>query len=93
MNFNVYVDKRTGERLERLARTRRTSRNALIREAVARLLERESGSVWPAAILDFQGIPGVRRFEATRRRLGSPRRDPLACATGSPNAPASLPRS
>lgn len=78
MNFNVYVDKRTGERLARLARTRQTSRNALIREAVARLLERESGAGWPAEILDFQGMPGAPRFEASRRGLGSPRRDPLA---------------
>ena len=77
MNFNFYVDKRTGERLKRLARKRQTSRNALIREAVARLLERESGSDWPAEVLDFQGIPGAPRFEATRRRLGSPWRDPL----------------
>ena len=40
MNFNVYIDKQTGDRLGRLAKTRRTSRNALIGEALAHLLER-----------------------------------------------------
>ncbi|WP_442958345.1 ribbon-helix-helix protein, CopG family [Povalibacter sp.] len=31
MNFNVYVDKDTAERLGRLAKARRTSRNRLAR--------------------------------------------------------------
>ncbi|MBI3937301.1 MAG: CopG family transcriptional regulator [Betaproteobacteria bacterium] len=78
MNFNVYIDKQTGERLERLARTRRTSRNALIREALVHLLERGAKAKWPPEVLAFQGIPGVRPFEAARRRLGAPRKDPLA---------------
>lgn len=78
MNFNVYIDKQTGERLERLARTRRTSRNALIREALAHFLERGAKSKWPPEVLGFQGIPGARPFEAARRKLRAPRKDPLA---------------
>jgi hypothetical protein len=78
MNFNVYIDKRTGVRLERLAATRRTSRNALIREAVTRLLERQTKAGWPSAVLDFQGCPTVSPFEVARRRLRAPRKDPLA---------------
>lgn len=78
VNFNVYIDKQTGERLARLARTRRTSRNALIREALADLLERGSGAGWPPEVLGFRGIPAARPFEAARRRLRAPRQDPLA---------------
>lgn len=78
MNFNVYIDKQTGERLERLARTRRTSRNALIREALAHLLERGAKAEWPPEVLGFQGVPEALPFEGARRRLGAPREDPLA---------------
>jgi hypothetical protein len=78
MNFNVYIDKQTGVRLGRLARSRRISRNALIREALARLLERGAEAGWPPEVLGFRGIPAVRPFEAARRRLRAPRKDPLA---------------
>jgi hypothetical protein len=78
MNFNVYIDKQTGDRLERLARARRTSRNALIREALAHLLERGAKAEWPSEVLGFQGIPKTTPFENARRKLGAPRRDPFA---------------
>jgi hypothetical protein len=78
VNFNVYVDKQTGARLERLARTRRTSRNALIREALAHLLERGAKAEWPPEVLSFQGVPGAWPFEGARRKLGAPGKDPLA---------------
>jgi hypothetical protein len=78
MNFNVYIDKQTGERLERLAKARRTSRNALIREALAHLLERGTKAEWPPEVLGFQGVPEATPFEDARRKLGAPRRDPLA---------------
>ena len=78
MNFNVYVDKETGKRLERLAKARRTSRNALIREAVAQLLDRGADTRWPKVVVDFEGFPEAPRFESSRRRPRAPRRDPLA---------------
>ena len=78
MNFNVYIDKQTGERLKRLARSKRTSRNALVREALAHLLERGAKVEWPLEVLGFQGIPKAPAFEGTRRALGAPRKDPLA---------------
>jgi hypothetical protein len=78
VNFNVYIDKQTGARLERLAKARRTSRNALIREALARLLEQGAKAEWPPEVTGFQGIPKTPAFEGERRRLGAPREDPLA---------------
>ena len=78
MNFNVYIDKHTGERLQRLAKTRRTSRNALVREALARLLERNSQAGWPDAVTGFSGVSSARPFEEARRMLEGPASDPLA---------------
>ena len=77
MNFNVYVDKHTVERIARLANARGTSRNALIREALARLLEQDGKPTWPEAVLAFSGEPKMRRFEDNRRKLRLPKRDPF----------------
>ena len=78
MYINVYIDKKTGERLERLAKTKHKSRNAVIREALTNLLESESQSGWPREVLDFEGLPKTRPFEDLRRKLGTPAEDPLA---------------
>ena len=77
MNFNVYLDRDTGVRLKRLAKARRTTRNALIREAVATVLGGKASAAWPDVVREFTGNPATRRFEATRRDLRRPSRDPL----------------
>ncbi len=77
MNFNVYLDAATVERLNALARRRGTTRNALIREAVSHLLEAGVGSVWPEAIREFRGEPGAPAFELARRKVRAPKKDPL----------------
>ncbi|MBK7584466.1 MAG: ribbon-helix-helix protein, CopG family [Myxococcales bacterium] len=78
MNFNLYVDAATGACLDRLARRRRTTRNALIREAVSRLLDGTGDACWPREVVLFEGVPRAPRFEAERRKLRAPRKDPLA---------------
>jgi predicted transcriptional regulator len=77
MNFNVYLDTETVTRLNTLARQRGTTRNALIREAVAQLLEGDGGQAWPESVKAFEGVPDAPRFEASRRKLRAPRKDPL----------------
>ncbi len=77
MNFNVYIDEQTSVKLEHLAKRRRASRNMLVREALERLLDRESVVGWPAAVLDFSGVEKVEPFEKHRRLLKPVRRDPL----------------
>ena len=67
MNFNVYIDKRIGEKLQRLAQRRRTTRDALVRAALARLLEGETAADWPQVVLGFHGVEGAPRFESLRR--------------------------
>lgn len=77
MNFNIYLDKLTVDRLNRLAKARGITRNALIREAVEHLLARETGAGWPAAVLEHEGVPGAG-FETSRSKLRPPHEDPLA---------------
>ena len=78
MYFNVDIDKQIGERLERLAKDRGTSRNSLIREALSRFLDNDAKREWPDSVLRFEGIRGTPRFENARRKLRAPRKDPLA---------------
>lgn len=77
VNFNVYLDDATVERLSSLARKRGTTRNALIREAVGHLLDQQPGAGWPEAVVAFEGDPGAAPFESGRKGLRPPRKDPL----------------
>jgi len=77
MNFNVYLDAPTVERLNALARSRGTTRNALIREAVGHLLDQGPRKAWPEAVADFQGESGAPAFESARKGLRPPTKDPL----------------
>lgn len=77
MNFNVYLDDETVTRLNALARKRGTTRNALIREAVSRLLDRKGAAGWPPSVAGFEGDPDAPAFEAYRDELAAPRKDPL----------------
>ncbi len=79
MNFNVYLDSTLGLALQRLAKRRKVTRNALIRKAVQDLLEQESRSqVWSEAVLHWQGAPEFPPFEAHRTTLKDVVADPLA---------------
>jgi hypothetical protein len=77
VNFNVYLDADAVDRLNALARKQGTTRNALIREAVALLLERQPRGAWPQEVLAFQGEPDAPAFEQPRKRLRPPRKVPL----------------
>ena len=79
MNFNIYLDNATGRALERLSRRRKISRNALIREAVQRLVqEPREADRWSRLVQTWQGDPGFEPFESHRRDLPAPADDPLA---------------
>jgi hypothetical protein len=76
MNFNIYLDRDSAERLDRLAHKRRTPRNALVREAVRVLIDR-STAAWPKEVLEFKGEPSLAPFESHRVELASDRDDPF----------------
>ena len=79
MDFNIYLNTNLGAALARLAKRRKVTRNALIREAVEDLLEKESHSqYWSEAVLTWQGAPDVLPFESHRTKRNDPAADPLA---------------
>jgi Arc/MetJ-type ribon-helix-helix transcriptional regulator len=73
MNFSVHLNDELVERLNQTARESGKTRNALIREAVAEWLGRHRPARWPAEVMDFRGIRGLRRFEENRKNLKPPR--------------------
>jgi len=73
MNFSVHLKDEMIERLNETARESGKTRNALIREAVAEWLERRRPARWPADIVNFGGIRGIKRFEENRKELKPPR--------------------
>jgi len=79
VNFNIYLNTAVGEALKRLAKRRKTTRNALIRQAVEELVAKDSESQnWSAAVLEWRGDPAFEPFEARRSQLRRPADDPLA---------------
>ncbi len=80
MNFNLYLDDKTAEELDRTARTLGETRSGLIRKAVREWLDKKTlGSPgWPSLILEWQGVPDAPRFEAYRDELLSPPEDALS---------------
>jgi len=77
MNFNVYLDEATVNRLNALARESGATRNALIRQAVAHLLDDAAPAGWPSSVMAWEGDPSVPPFEGARVSLRPPKADPL----------------
>lgn len=73
MNFSVRLNDELVERLNRTAKEGGKTRNALIREAVAQWLGRRQPAKWPAVVMNFRGIRGIKRFEEEREKLKPPR--------------------
>lgn len=78
MNFNIYLDDQTGQRLLAAAEHSEQSRNALIRKAVSEWLARNGDAQWPEAVLSFNGAANMPPFESARDTLKPPPSDPLA---------------
>jgi Arc/MetJ-type ribon-helix-helix transcriptional regulator len=77
MNFSVHLNDEMVELLNQTAREKGKTRNALIREAVGEWLARRHPGKWPAEVMSFHGIRGIKRFEADRKKLKPPRRPPF----------------
>ncbi len=78
MNFSIHIDEETAVRLEKLARETGKKRNALIREAINRLLQTETRKKWPKAVLELAGsAKDLVPFESFRKELPPLDEDPL----------------
>lgn len=79
MNFNIYLDPDTGQKLQKLAKRKRLTRNALIRKAVQELVQNEERSdTWSPEVLEWEGEPATEPFESHRLDLRPIKDDPLA---------------
>ena len=57
MNFSIYLNDELGKKLQEIAEREHISRNNLINEAIARLIEEREASSWGEEILNWSGCP------------------------------------
>lgn len=78
MNFNVYLNKSTGEKISKIAKNLKRSRNSIINEALEEWLETHTSSKWPSHFFDFEPIEDMPDFKELRSDLKPISEDPLA---------------
>lgn len=78
MNINIYIEDSLGKCLNEQTKQRKTTRNAIIREAIKEWLTHHEIKKWPHSILTFQGIANAPSFESHRVDLFPPKEDPFA---------------
>ena len=64
MNFSIYLNNELGKKLQEIAEREHISRNNLINEAIARLIEEREASTWDKEVLNWSGCP---EFEISNR--------------------------
>ena len=57
MNFSIYLNDELGKKLQEIAEREQISRNNLINEAIARLIEEREASTWSEEVLNWSGCP------------------------------------
>lgn len=78
MNFNIYVNKNTGARVTKMAKTLHRSRNSIVNEALEEWLNTHTPSKWPTDFFDFEPVEDVPNFKELREDLKPIKEDPLA---------------
>lgn len=78
MNFNIYIEDKLGEHLQKATEVTGKSKNALIREALNEWFMRHPMIKWPDEIMQHEGVEGFTSFESSRDELQPPKEDPLA---------------
>lgn len=79
MNFNVYLNKGTGERVTQIAKSLHRSRNSIVNEALEEWLGKHTNSEWPKNFFDFSPIEDAPNFKSFRDDLSDHiLEDPLA---------------
>lgn len=81
MNFNIYVPKRLGKKLEEATKALRCKKNSIITEALEEWLSKHFPTKWPKDFFDFEPIEDedLPDFKALRKDLkNNIKEDPLA---------------
>ena len=75
MNFNIYIEDKLGEQLQKATEVTGKSKNALIREALNEWFMRHPMIKWPDEILQQEGVEGFTSFESSRDKFQPPKED------------------
>lgn len=78
MNFNVYINKKIGERINQIATSSHRSRNSIVNEALEEWLYNHTQSHWQENFFEFMPVEDVQDFKASRKNLKAISEDPLA---------------
>ena len=79
MNFNVYLNQKTGKRITQIAKSLHRSRNSIVNEAVEEWLANHTKTKWPKNFFDFSPIEDELDFKSLRSELkNNISHDPLA---------------
>lgn len=77
MNFNIYINKTTGEKITKLAKKMHRSRNSIVNEALEQWLTSHTPTKWPAHFFEFSPITDVPDFKEMRKEFKEISEDPL----------------
>jgi len=72
MNISVYLPHSLMDRFQSYIKSKGTTKNAAIREAVELLLREDKNASWGSWIDDFTGDPSLESFESYRSELKEP---------------------
>ena len=78
MNFNVYINKQTGDRISKIALKLHRSRNSIVNEALEEWLNNQSKNAWPSKFFEFEPIEDFPDVRSLRKDLKDISEDPLA---------------
>lgn len=79
MNFNIYVHKDLGDKVKRIAKDLKRSRNSIVNEALEEWLSHHTKTKWPNHFFDFDPIKDTPDFKSLRNDLkDNISEDPLA---------------
>lgn len=69
MNFNVYLNKSAAQRVNKMAKAMKRSRNSIITEALDEWLNHHETKNWPKGFFNFEPIHDVPDFKKLRDEL------------------------
>ncbi len=78
MNFNIYIDNKTGKEIISISQLTGKSKNTIIREAIQEWVAHHQIQKWPEIILEFKGVKNLKRFESYRKELLAPKAEFLS---------------
>lgn len=77
MNFSIYVNKELADKISKLSKTFRRTRNSVINEALEEWVKKHNKSTWPKNFFEFEAVSDFPTAQELRKGLKTPKKDPL----------------